>query len=101
MAVVGIGVDPVRVPVRFFEMTYQKVVNKADEVTGSGLSQTISFSVVNEVIHLHPFKPQIVAEAAVVRLPGSKHRVETLGSEWKRWVVSVIVSCVRISEQDI
>ena len=29
---------------------------------------------------LRPFKPQTVAEAAVVGLPGSKRRVGTLGS---------------------
>ena len=36
---------------------------------------------------LRPFKPQTVAEAAVVGLPGSKRRVGTLGSVrfWQQW----------------
>ena len=36
---------------------------------------------------LRPFKPQTVAEAAVARIPGSKHRVGMLGSVrfWQQW----------------
>ena len=41
----------------------------------------------SKFLTLRPFKPQTVAEAAVARIPGSKHRVGTLDRVryWEQW----------------
>ena len=91
-------------------MTYQKVV-KSHQQKFSPRYVTKEWSLRSMITVIQflapkshclcPFKPQTVAEAAVVGLPGSKRRVGTLGSVrfWHQWrgTINIKQPYIRVS----